>query len=283
MWLYYGRVFWAAWNDFKAATREQIIGALLAFAILLCQIQFGAIHRADVQASVWSVAWPYTLLLAGLLLWHLIRAPWGLDAKRVKELGDSRKEFNRLINQNADLKQEAENKVPLLNLDVHESLARLGQSSVDVFVDVSIGNTTPGTACTVSSYQLTLERGTVRYASQKALHDLTEYNAVDLLQTAQGKPVKPYFGNPQPLTDLAAGISHREPIVYGAPHRGWLHFHLDNMPKWPTLDDQNKWHPSREYIIILEVWDPFNSGAEFMATLKIGGDRGIEKQYYRLR
>jgi hypothetical protein len=79
MWPYYKRVLEAVWIDFKTATKEQMLGALLAIAILICQIIFGVVHKDDVRGSVWSLVWPYLGLLFALFFWHLLRAPYKLS------------------------------------------------------------------------------------------------------------------------------------------------------------------------------------------------------------
>ena len=81
MWLYYRRLLAEAWKDFRIATGEQVIGALLAAAILAFQIYLGVVHPADVRASWWAIVSPYLLLVMALFLWHLIRAPWKLSLR----------------------------------------------------------------------------------------------------------------------------------------------------------------------------------------------------------
>ena len=79
---YYKRLWSAFWKDFKTATREQVIGAVLAVSILLAQWYFGVIKRGEVSRNFWAIMWPYTLLAVAFLLVHLIKAPYRLDVER---------------------------------------------------------------------------------------------------------------------------------------------------------------------------------------------------------
>lgn len=83
---YYKKVFRAAWTDFLCATREQVIGALIGVGILIYQIHYGLIKVNDIAANLWSIAWPYTILVAGFLVYHLVRVPKKLDDDRQREL-----------------------------------------------------------------------------------------------------------------------------------------------------------------------------------------------------
>lgn len=56
-----------------------MIGALLAGAILILQIHYGAIKQAEIKGNEWAIAWPYIGLVACLFALHWIRAPWKLD------------------------------------------------------------------------------------------------------------------------------------------------------------------------------------------------------------
>lgn len=79
---YYKRLFRKFWHDFVKSTREQVIGALLAGAILFFQIRNGVIKHQEVRGNAWSLAWPYIALLVGIFAVHLVRAPWKLDQDR---------------------------------------------------------------------------------------------------------------------------------------------------------------------------------------------------------
>jgi hypothetical protein len=76
---YYTRFFRTLFRDFAASTKEQVIGALLVIGIAVCQIKYGLIKSGDVSANIWSIGWPYAVLVVGLFLYHLIRAPKKLD------------------------------------------------------------------------------------------------------------------------------------------------------------------------------------------------------------
>ncbi len=106
MWLYYKKIFGVVWKDFKTATGEQMIGAFLAVAIFFFQIYLGVVHRADVRASSWAIAWPYLLLLTALFFWHLVRAPWKLDVERANTIAASQTQLIALTDK-PDLRNEA--------------------------------------------------------------------------------------------------------------------------------------------------------------------------------
>ncbi len=73
---YYLRVLSRAFSDGAVWGRDQVIGLLLALAILAIQYQAGLIVS---YASWKSVLLPYGVLLAGFVILHLVRAPWKLD------------------------------------------------------------------------------------------------------------------------------------------------------------------------------------------------------------
>jgi hypothetical protein len=88
MWQYYQRFMRTLWDDFRVATEEQIIGALLAIAIFAFQNWFGLIPKGAVHANLWSIAWPYVGLVVGIFLWHLARTPNKLDQRRAVVIED---------------------------------------------------------------------------------------------------------------------------------------------------------------------------------------------------
>jgi hypothetical protein len=133
MWTYYKRVLRTAWKDFKAATLEQMIGVLIAIAILFLQIKFGVIHQGDVWASIWSIAWPYIWLVLGLLLWNLIRVPWKIH---VEQAGATQ----GLEAKVAELQTKIARPVSGLTLEVYETLLKTDTGQLEVFMDAVIGN-----------------------------------------------------------------------------------------------------------------------------------------------
>ena len=68
---YYKRLWHILWENFKAATLDQMVGAFLAGGILIFQIKFGVVHREDVRGSWWALTWPYLCLGMGLFAKHL--------------------------------------------------------------------------------------------------------------------------------------------------------------------------------------------------------------------
>jgi len=81
---YYKEMLEVFWKDFKSATGEQVIGALLAIGIFLFQLWYGLIKTGDVRPNFWAIAWPYVALVVCLLFWHLIRAPWKLHQQNIQ-------------------------------------------------------------------------------------------------------------------------------------------------------------------------------------------------------
>jgi hypothetical protein len=98
---YYREVAKVIWKDFRSSVGEQLIGALLVIGILLFQIHFGLIKPEDVRGNLWSICWPYVLLIAGFLVWHLARAPWKVHQDQAKahsaELQKMRDEYQEAL------------------------------------------------------------------------------------------------------------------------------------------------------------------------------------------
>jgi hypothetical protein len=111
---YYRRFWTTAWKGFKAATGEQVIGALLAIAILCCQIKLGVIHAGDIRSNAWAIAWPYIILVGALLLWHLLLAPYELDALKEADIDGKSAEILALSKKVEALQQEIDAKIPRL-------------------------------------------------------------------------------------------------------------------------------------------------------------------------
>lgn len=120
MWDYYKRFGRVLWKGFKAATAEQIIGVLLAIAILVCQIILGVIHREDVRANERSIAWPYVVLVLGLFIWQLIKTPYKLDQR-------NREESARISRHSQDEIAEAQETIK----DLHAELIALKEKLFD--------------------------------------------------------------------------------------------------------------------------------------------------------
>jgi hypothetical protein len=79
--------YWRRFGKYVlAATEEQVVGALLAFGILVSQIRYGVVHREDVHASYLAIAWPYLYLVCALFLWHTLKTFYVLYRERGTEL-----------------------------------------------------------------------------------------------------------------------------------------------------------------------------------------------------
>ena len=68
--------------------REQIVGGVLAVLILVFQLQYGLIRKAEEQGAWWSITWPYLILAALLILWCAIKTWWELrqeDSAKARE------------------------------------------------------------------------------------------------------------------------------------------------------------------------------------------------------
>jgi len=72
---FYLRVLQELWRNFASSTAEQVLGALLTIAIIVTQIKLGIIRPGQIRDNFLSIAWPYGLLIVGLLFWNAIRAP----------------------------------------------------------------------------------------------------------------------------------------------------------------------------------------------------------------
>jgi hypothetical protein len=98
------------------------------------------------------------------------------------------------------------------------------------------------------------------------------------LKTPKGKSVAMIHTNAQDMDDLAAGINHNEPIEYGVPHRGWLHFSLRDATPWSASASPIK--SAR-----LTIWGPSDSSAVFLASVTsphIAKRRVVPKMFYKI-
>jgi hypothetical protein len=76
---YYKRLFMVLWKDFSKSTRGQVVGALVAVAILVLQIHYGVIGKQEIKGNEWAIALPYTILVLCLFVYHAVHAPWEID------------------------------------------------------------------------------------------------------------------------------------------------------------------------------------------------------------
>jgi len=71
--------------------RERIVGGVLAILVLVFQLHYGLIRKAEEQGAWWSIIWPYLILTALLILWCAIKAWWELrqeDSAKARETRD---------------------------------------------------------------------------------------------------------------------------------------------------------------------------------------------------
>lgn len=83
---YWTRYWKHCWVGVKKSTGEQVIGAVIALAIVVYQIHYGIISKDQVRGAYWSIAWPYAILVGVLLLRHLVKTPAEMDAERADEV-----------------------------------------------------------------------------------------------------------------------------------------------------------------------------------------------------
>jgi hypothetical protein len=76
---YYKRFFRAFWTDFAKSTKEQLLSAVLALAILILQVRYGVSKPTEIKGNEWAIGWPYIVLVSVLFVFHLVRAPWKLN------------------------------------------------------------------------------------------------------------------------------------------------------------------------------------------------------------
>jgi hypothetical protein len=65
-----GRFVSRFFDRFLRSVGEHMIGALLAILIILLQLRYGVIQKANASGVWWSIIWPYVALLSGLTVWH---------------------------------------------------------------------------------------------------------------------------------------------------------------------------------------------------------------------
>jgi len=229
MWKYYKRIFGRFRQDFRMSLGEQMIGFLLATAILLLQIRWGVIHPTDVRASSWAVAWPYLALAAGLFLWHLIRVPYAMDREKQETETDLRQKL-------ASLQDDFEQREPRLGLGVHEVILIPNLDTVDVFLDAEISNQTFGTQATIRQYEFGLERGGTTYKTTPEIRDLARWQVFSVYEVVEDNQLIEERSEYQELNDLAREINYIYPLVHGVSRRGWLHFRVEQMPLWPHVE-----------------------------------------------
>jgi hypothetical protein len=67
---------------------EQLVGGVLAVLILVFQLRYGLIRKAEAQGAWWSIIWPYLILAGLLVLSCAIKTWWELrqeDSAKARE------------------------------------------------------------------------------------------------------------------------------------------------------------------------------------------------------
>jgi hypothetical protein len=141
---YYHRFFSALLKDVLLLWRAQVIGVILAFAILLLQIHYGVIPKTLTFQAVMSLVWPYGILLLGLIAVSAMRIPVLLDRKRQQEVESVRSEKEILSSELVEQKKSSEDKnsgqVRALQEKIREleDAARINAASQLVDLSVSL-------------------------------------------------------------------------------------------------------------------------------------------------
>jgi hypothetical protein len=86
MFRYYCRAVRQACRNLIRMGKPQVIGALLAFGIFICQLILRVIPNELAWSSFKSVAWPYCILIIALIAIAVIQAPAQLDSRRAKRI-----------------------------------------------------------------------------------------------------------------------------------------------------------------------------------------------------
>jgi len=92
-------------KDLLRFGREQVIGALLAVAILALQLYFGLIPAFQTRKSWVSILLPYFLLIVGLCVLSALRAPVAVDRDRHKQIREQADEIVKLNGEKCRLEE----------------------------------------------------------------------------------------------------------------------------------------------------------------------------------
>jgi hypothetical protein len=219
-----------------------------------------------------TTLWLYGVSLLIYVGTHLLRTPWKLDQERETELAEAGTESAQLRNEIEKLRREAEAKRPVLDLEVFDVLFVESDYPREVFVEVGISNQRPDSICTVTRYKLKVFIGGHAFSSEEIKHDLADFWLVtEPTRMEHPGAAAADQASYESIADVAAGISHLEPIRFGAPRRGWIHFCISDAP--PMVQG---FCPAQT--VELEVHDPFGSAARFHACVNLSRIRRIETQ-----
>lgn len=220
---YYKRVGQLMWKDFRASMLEQIIGALVAFAILVCQVHFGLIKNQDIRASVWSICWPYLLLGAIFFLVHLVRAPWKLDRLAHDAINGLTSEIK---------KEKARNQKPDIHIQVLEGLLLSTERD-------GRGKTVIGLFSQEVALYLKLENHrniptTIADAFLRLRAEGREYQCDNPTTGYDRRWAVTQSGKNKELFDL--DVLGTEPLQYAHHDHGWIMFKLGGLTIMPVVD-----------------------------------------------
>lgn len=128
----YWQRYWRRYGtELRKSTGEQVISALLALTIVIYQIHYGIITRDQTSGAYWSIAWPYVILVGGLLLWHLVKTPAEMDAAITAELASSKASEESLATR---LREIEEARPCIVVRDVHTETVSVNENGVLVCI-----------------------------------------------------------------------------------------------------------------------------------------------------
>jgi hypothetical protein len=290
LWTYGKRYFQTFFRQFGEFLLAQIvIAALLSGLVLWEDVRRGIISTETTKNNILALLWSFGYVIGLMLIWHLARTAYVMSLQDQAEIESLRKQIQT---------SEAENKKPKLKVEVWEVLLMPYYNSAEVFLDASVSNVTPGTQGTVRDYSLAIEIAGRRYPAGRYKSDLDNYRIIEVSDERCIRMVAPYMSST--LDDLADGINEKSPISFGVPHRGWLHFTLENLPDWLLADREvleferfipqngqtalwGSWNKINTKVFcmesvqaaILEVSDYFGSCGTFTASVKTEGGRRV--------
>lgn len=119
---YYKRFLRQASRDLARWGAPQVIGVILAFAILMFQIHFHLIPQEMTRSAIESVALPYVVLAGFLIMMAIVNAPVQLDSQRISQVSTR-------DNQIADLKQTIA-ATSELNFHFHLEASRISRTDL---------------------------------------------------------------------------------------------------------------------------------------------------------
>lgn len=136
--------------------------------------------------------------------------------------------FNRDADKNVEI-EELQNALPILSIDIKEIFIIPSRRS-DVFVLASVRNDSK-TETLIESYRLVLNvESPDPYHLDGPLTDTSSYSRMEMdwLET-------PHIVSKSQLVDFSSQISRKDPLKYGLPVTGWLHFRVESGSDLPDL------------------------------------------------